>query len=369
MTLDQLLEESHRLPPVSHADALWYQSHQQILAEVVNRQLSARDDIHELIGYNSLEIMYDNHKHHAAFMATVFVLNDYRLLVKTLPWVYRAYHQHGFSYDYFPVELNAWLQALEEYAAELRSGVLPAVYRWMISIHEQLIPLSRNEQNQPPLKEEWLEDRNAFLAGLLEGRQEKVDAIARKYVNNAADLEGFYLYILQPSMFDIGTLWEKAEISIAQEHLASAIVNRVMSRTIPALPASGPMIGRAVVAASPNEFHELGAWMIADVLDFDGWQVKFIGANIPQDELIDFLHSDPPDLLALSVTIPFNLAKARRVVELIRADSTLGRLKVMVGGQAFAEQPDLWQKIGADGFAGNAVDARILARKWVADGC
>jgi len=51
--------------------------------------------------------MYDNHLNHARFMANVFRFNAYTLLVKTVIWVYRSYHSHGFSFDYFPVELAA----------------------------------------------------------------------------------------------------------------------------------------------------------------------------------------------------------------------------------------------------------------------
>jgi len=63
--------------------------------------------VHRLIGYNPLRMMYDNHLNHARFMANVFRFNAYTLLVKTVIWVYRSYHSHGFSFDYFPVELAA----------------------------------------------------------------------------------------------------------------------------------------------------------------------------------------------------------------------------------------------------------------------
>jgi methanogenic corrinoid protein MtbC1 len=43
--------------------------------------------------------------------------------------------------------------------------------------------------------------------------------------------------------------------------------------------------GKAVITAAPNEFYEIGAWMISDILEFDGWEVRYLGANTPVNDL------------------------------------------------------------------------------------
>jgi methanogenic corrinoid protein MtbC1 len=168
-------------------------------------------------------------------------------------------------------------------------------------------------------------------------------------------------------MYEIGMLWERAEISVAEEHLASAIVVRIMATIGIAKIEVVEAKGRAVVTASPNEFHEIGAWMVSDALEQDGWMVQYLGANTPREDLVRLLQSFNPDILAISVTIPFNVNKAKDTITSVRSKSELAGMKIMVGGRVFNENPELWAVTGADGFAPNLQSARRLAAQWKED--
>ncbi|MBN1957107.1 MAG: cobalamin-dependent protein [Desulfuromonadales bacterium] len=365
MSLAQLVSDAKKLPQLTSRHVLQYRGVQAELIAYVDRQLSGRQDISTLIGNNPLEVMFDNHKHHAAFMSTVFSLGEYGLLAKTLPWIYRSYGFRGFSFDYFPVELNAWSEGISRFLPPESAGKILPIYHWMLSVHPQVISLSQQDQLEPPpMHENWLEEKNRFLENLLRGEHKDCLSQVRCYVNTAQDLENFYLYILQPAMFDIGALWEKAQITIAQEHLASSIVNRIMAQVVVDLNCPDPSKGKVVVSTSPNEFHHLGAWMLADILEHDGWEVSFIGADTPEEDLMAFVEEVQPSLLALSVTIPFNLGKVQTLIERLKARENTAAIKVMVGGRAFIDNPQLWQTIGADGYAVNVTEARDLANKW-----
>jgi len=165
-------------------------------------------------------------------------------------------------------------------------------------------------------------------------------------------------------MYAIGRLWERGEISVAQEHLASALVARLMAVSYPNLEIVPSPKGRAVVTAAPNEFHETGARCVADLLALDGCEIHYLGANTPPAELRRYLRQIKPDLLAISVAMPFNLDSTQELVTAIKEDNTLKSLKVMVGGLAFAELPELWQLTMADGYAPDAKGAVALPRSW-----
>ena len=365
MTLQELIIQAQNLPRLKRHEALFYQNHLDVLVDLVDVRLTSLENISRLIGHNPLQIMYDNHQHHARFMATVFVVNDYSLLAKTLPWVYRSYRAHHFSYDYFIAELEAWIQALRDVFPETMAATIIRIYEWMIGVHHHVIDLGQSEHLfRPPHNADYLDDKNIFLEALLLGDSQACLQLARKYIDSIADLDIFYLYILQAAMFNIGVMWEKAEITIAQEHLASTIVNRLMAQVALDISPGNQHMGSAVVSTSPNEYHQLGALMVADVLDFDGWEVHFVGADVPHEELIAFVKDKAPDFFALSVTIPFNLARAQAIIEALRADPAMQSMKIMVGGRAFIDNPTIWYQIGADGYAANIIEARELGRKW-----
>jgi len=126
--------------------------------------LGSRSDIDEVTGYNAFELMQDNHRHHAAFMSTVFCLGNYELLTRTIPWVYRAYSSRGYSYDYFPIELRAWVDALRVFADAKFTSEIVAIYNWMLERHEDMILLSQSTLPEPlPVHEKWLDRKTRFF--------------------------------------------------------------------------------------------------------------------------------------------------------------------------------------------------------------
>ena len=236
-----------------------------------------------------------------------------------------------------------------------------------------LQPLDRyNEMNMvlhtgdalQPVGNRWLGKKMAFFSALLAGEHRQCLKIAVDSVATAKELEELYLLVIQPIMYEIGTLWENGKISVAEEHLASAIVSRVMAAVhmIPVKPDTSK--GKAVIASAPNEFHEIGAWMISDVLESVGWQVRYLGANAPLDGLLAMLHNFHPDIFLISATMHFNILKVTEIISKMRTEADLCQIKVMVGGRVFNEAPDIWSTTGADGFAANARTAKKLAEKW-----
>lgn len=368
MQLEQLIEEAKRLPVVNLAAITEYQGKMAELIRHVDGRLAAIPDIAALIGNNPLQVMYDNHRHHAHFMVTVFSIGNYELLARTIPWVYRAYGNHHFRSAYFKLELNGWLEAIDRHCRGMMTEVV-AIYRWMLDRHEAFVAIAQADvELQLPISEKWLPLKNGFLAALLDGDHYECLRISSEVVASGKDIQDFYLQIIQPAMYEIGMLWERGSISVAQEHLASAIVGRVMATVSMVEGGRREPKGRAVITAAPNEFHEIGAWMVSDLLEQQGWQVKYLGANTPAADLLDLLRTFKPEALLLSVTIPFNIIKAKEVIGAIRAEQELRVLRIAVGGQAFSAAENLWRDTGADGYAVNAIDAVELLGGWLNHG-
>jgi methanogenic corrinoid protein MtbC1 len=338
------------------------------MVALVNGELQARPDVDQLTGGGPLQTMFENHANHAAFMSTVFSLGQPELLARTLPWVYRAYRGRGFSYDYFPVELEAWVRAVEAcLPAEERREVV-AFYRWMIQSHAEIVSLAElrpagDAGTSPAASDPWAAWRERYLAALLAGDVATALEIARA-ISLPGELEPFFLQVIQPAMYEIGARWEAGDLSVAHEHLASAITGRVVAGLSMARGPSKPWRGRAIVSAAPNEFHELGAWMISDLLELDGWDVSYLGANTPQEDLIALIRRGKPAFVALSVTMPFNLEKVKAIIATVREQMAPSPVRFIVGGRVFGTQPGLWETLGADAWAANAHDAVLCARGY-----
>jgi methanogenic corrinoid protein MtbC1 len=296
-------------------------------------------------------------------MANVFSLNQFELLAKTYAWFYQTYRARGFSYDYFPIELKAWTDAIQSRLALEHQKPILEIYTWLLAMHDKLVILAQHQSDESDgygALDASL--RKRFLDALLNAEHTEARLIARE-VKDAAGFESFLLEVIQPSMYEIGRLWEQNIVSVAQEHLASSIVSRVMSQLYADIVSIKPTKGRAVITAAPNEYHELGAWMVSDLLELDGWQIRYLGTSTPLPDLLKLLEDFKPHLLAISVTMPFNLDKVKNIITAVRERESLRTIKIMVGGGVLQTMPNLWSELGADAVAGNAKEAVEVAGK------
>lgn len=360
-----IFEQAQSLPRISLEAAIQYQDHMEDLREQVDQELSGHPEILSLLGRSPLEVMLVNHKNHVRFMATVFRLNTFNLLPRTVVWVYRAYHHRAFSYDYFPIELTAWKKAVSEKLESPAAAQINRIYEWLIDHHADFVELAESDAYATVMKRFESQDKmQNFLRGMLENQYRQCIDFAVESVHSAEELGKFYSEIITPALYEIGRLWEEGKISAVQEHLATAISMRIMTAMYGSFVMGDPTKGTAIVTAAPNEYHEVGARMVSDQLEMDGWQVEYLGANSPTVDLIDLLRQKKPFFLGIAAVIPFNIEGIRRIIESMKTDEELKQIKIMVGGLVFAHEPELWRQIGADGCAGDGAQAVTLAREW-----
>jgi methanogenic corrinoid protein MtbC1 len=353
--------------PVSREAAEEYERKAPSIAGAVSRRMQAREDFFELIGESPVEAVLENHENHVGTIAEVLESGRYDLMAGTVPWVYRSYLAHGVTSGYFPVLFRVVKTVLEDLLSRQSAGEIVPLYDALLESHEAMMTYSAQEHGgeDPQGKSgELSEEAGSFRDALLSGDHSMCLDMASERVTSGDDLEAFYLEIIQPAMYSIGNLWERGEISVAEEHLASAIVARVMASLYAWVLRSQGCYGKAIVSAAPNEYHEIGARMVADLLERDGWNVEYLGSDMEFRSLLERVKKTKPFLLALSVAMPFNLHQARGVIRDIRRKFPHERIKIMVGGQVFKKLPDFWEAMGADGYASDASDAARLACTW-----
>ncbi len=177
------------------------------------------------------------------------------------------------------------------------------------------------------------ETYNTYFNNLIKGAKNECATIVDDLINSNVTVDTVYTQLFQHSLYQVGDYWEKNKISVATEHMATAITENLMIRLQPQLFTTERTGKKAVIACVANEYHQVGAKMIADIFEMNGWDGYFIGANTPTAELIRFLESQNPDLIGLSLSIYFNLPELKSTVAQIR--QRFPNMPILVGGQAF----------------------------------
>lgn len=122
--------------------------------------------------------------------------------------------------------------------------------------------------------------------------------------------------LIAPTLRKIGDDWAAGAITVAEEHRASAIAERLLAR-IATHPRGRPR-GVAIVATPPTEQHGLPAAMAAVVLRADRWKVHHLDVQVPLEDLVAMTRSSGADFVVLSLTWPDGLALGERFVEAVR---------------------------------------------------
>ncbi len=342
-----------------------YKKQATVLLEMVNSTVQSHYPPDTTAAGDPINLMTDNHRNHLLLMSNAMVLRDFDFLIKNMMWAYRTYQARGFSSDYFRVVNRAFYHAVQNTLKKEDAAPIMAIYDWMLAQHESMLssqPKGESMYSFPD--DEWEEVRTRFTAALLAGDTRQPMQVAHEQVMKREHLKDFYLQVIQPALVKVGELWETAEISVAQEHLASAIVTRVMASLYPRFISLEQTKGKAIVTAAPNEFHEIGPRMVADLLEVDGWDVDYYGANVPAEDIVREAINTQPFFIAVSVSMPFNLDRSKQLIQMVRNVAALNSVKIMVGGRCFNEYPQLLNDINADGSCHDAGCAVKLAEKW-----
>lgn len=174
--------------------------------------------------------------------------------------------------------------------------------------------------------------RDEYVAALVEPDARRARGLITRALERGADPQDVYLDVLAPALYEIGLRWERDEISVAGEHLASSVTESVMAELAGRMRRGAPSRGVAVVACVGEELHRLGLRIVADFLEAEGWDVEYLGAMVPVESIV--AASRGASLVALSATM------SARVPELARACRELKALDptpfVAAGGQGLS---------------------------------
>jgi methanogenic corrinoid protein MtbC1 len=195
---------------------------------------------------------------------------------------------------------------------------------------------------------------SSYLAALLRGDKRDAMSIITKALEEGAKLRDIYRHVFERTQQEIGRLWQINRISVAQEHFCTAATQHIMTQLYGRIFGGEKKDKRAVAMCVGGELHEVGLRIVTDLLELDGWQTWYLGANTPPAAAAQLCIDQRADALLISATLPPHLAEVADVIRHVRTRPELVEMKVLVGGRAFRNAPDLWRTIGADAYAANA---------------
>lgn len=204
---------------------------------------------------------------------------------------------------------------------------------------------------------------SAYLAALLRGDRRDAQQAVTAALDGGSSIRDVYRHVFEPVQQEIGRLWQLNQISVAQEHFCTAATQQLMAQLYGRIFAGERRDERAVAMCVGGELHEVGLRIVTDLLELSGWQTWYLGASVPPGAAVQLCVDRGAGALLVSATLPPHIHDVQEVITHFRARPELGAAKVVVGGRAFGNAPDLWRTIGADGYGANADECIALLER------
>jgi len=124
-----------------------------------------------------------------------------------------------------------------------------------------------------------LPEINAFLEAALKGNEYAAQEEMNRLMSSGHTLTEASVCLIQPASYEVGRLWQLNRITVAQEHLMTAVSQNVLARAYTQADFAAPTGRKAMFACVAGNYHSLGLRMLSDAFETIGWDALFLGAE------------------------------------------------------------------------------------------
>ena len=331
------------------------QAQRPTLAEqIVARQYARQPEFWPPFGAKGRELGVRDVNYHFQFLTEALTAEDPSLFADYVAWVKVLFAGLHFPDAVMITTLACMQEVLHE---ALSAELVPVLDAYIDAGLQQMRQAAAPPTSFVSVDAPLTGLLRQYLDALLRGERQTASRLITDAVQRGADVRAIYLDVFQRSQYEIGRLWLTNQVSVAQEHYCTAATQLIMSQLYPSIFATAKNGRRLVATCVGGELHEIGMRMVADFFELDGWDTYYLGANTPTVTVLEAIADRRPDVLGISATMTFHISIAADLIERVRASAAGPQVKILVGGYPFIKSPELWRKIGADGFAPDAQGA------------
>jgi excisionase family DNA binding protein len=187
---------------------------------------------------------------------------------------------------------------------------------------------------------------HSLLAGC---EEESADLLIKAHLNGKP-LTKIFDDLISPAMRQIGDLWFRGEISVAQEHLATRTAHSAIYKLRNSLPVPQMTGELAFCCAVEGDFHELPTHLAQITIESQGWEVMNFGANTPFYSLAEEILCHSPEAVCISATYLSDLERLSRDYREFYKQMCRLKIPIILGGKVF-ENLDIRHRFPAQLYA------------------
>ncbi len=310
-----------------------------------NRLIEKLPAVQKQFGDTAFRDWKDHFQQRVLELSAALAEDEPRLFSSRVCWAKNAFRAREVSTEFLRESLICLREVLDEELPET-SRQTPHSF-----IDEALVALAatNDESHEVDLSDPNTKLTMQYLLMVLEGDSRGAIRLVVDAVNDGLSVADAYEHVLLAAQREVGKMWHQAEVSVSEEHYVTSTTRRTMS-VLSFEAKTQPPNGLTVVSAAVAEnTHDIGVRAVSDFFEFAGWKAVCLGGDTPASDLAEAVTCFSANLVLISAALSTQLKTVRKTIQTIREQEA--DCKIMVGGMAFEDAPDIWRNVGADGYA------------------
>lgn len=195
---------------------------------------------------------------------------------------------------------------------------------------------------------------------VIDGEPEDAVALAKEALEKGADPLECITQGLTKGIQKVGELFASGDYFLPELIIGADAMKEALEILEPALMSGQKreVVASVVLGTVEGDLHEIGKTLVGTMLTANGFQVKDIGVDQPASAFIDAIKEVDATIIGASALLTTTMLQQEKLIQSLE-EAGLDKVKVMVGGAPVTE--DFANKIGADGYAEDAISAVDLA--------
>ena len=309
--------------------------------------------IYDSMSYDSLILKYLNDysldeffnylTHHLKVLNASLVFSNYKILFDYMEHSYSMFISRGVDERFFLTFYKVVITQANNILYNSISHDIESLYFMLISDHEKLIANSKKRQST---KQKDFVDEELYNL-IMNGEYDKANELVFSSTNSLEEFASFFDRKLVPILIKIGHEWELGNISVAKEHLGTAVIEHIIDNFVSKKFDINENKNKKVVVAAPEgELHYLGVKTIFNILKMLKYEVYYLSVDTPNEDLADLIVEFNPDIVFLSVVLESNLVSLKELTLILQEKQNFNS-KIYIGGKVLEKLDKIEETFGA----------------------
>jgi len=336
---------------VSDSLLIRYERDLNLIYKNIISELNSFEQLSTLINQHSIELVKPIIYNHIYFIKEALLKKNNDYILDHIFWELNSYNNMNISFNFYKHLFTIIPKVIKKIDKD-EYFVIIKLYEYLLEDYDYLVLQAKSFKNKEKTTKD-VEVYSNFIEALLIPDMTKAVNISNDFIKNKSDIKIFWSDVILPSLYNIGAKWANGEITVGQEHTATSICQRVMTLHYEKILDQIGNKKKVLVTTSPMELHEIGARMVSDFLEINGYDVYYFNHQTTFEEIINTIKEEDILDIIISTTLLSNLSATRKFISDIRESLVDKSLKIYVGGQAYDENSLITNPVDADYYISN----------------